>query len=406
MGGYYRAIELTGFFLPVLFGSLALFLPGDFAWFGPHLDGVVEATFAVAAVTGAAFIFYRISKKIWLFNVSRYAYVLFFAYIIYVTGGMNSPLLFTLIFPVVTSAVYLNRISTRNTAVTVASFLIVLSLWAPEGLSPVQATERALELILLASLIFYIYKMVVETLRQKYEKEEAARRLVEMTEMDRLKDDFLSVAQHQLRTPLSGIKWTFEALKAGGRLPLEDQSFVDAGLDRVKDSLDIVNKMLETAAPAGGPPALKRRLTDLSGLLRTVAAELNFMVVKKGVKLSLSVPDSLLISADGDKLKAALGNIVDNAVKYSPEGRVRITLEDGESSVRITVTDTGIGVAPDDLPFIFERLRRGRNAVALEPDESGVGLYTAKKVIELHDGSVSVKSELGKGTTVTVILPK
>ena len=111
--------------------------------------------------------------------------------------------------------------------------------------------------------------------------------------------------------------------------------------------------------------------------------------------------------ADLKRLKPAIANIVDNAFKYSPSGKVEISLSENEKGQAILeVKDNGIGISREDAEFVFNRLYRGKNAVALEPDQSGVGLYVAKHIIELHGGTISIDSALGKGTTVTVRLPK
>jgi signal transduction histidine kinase len=247
---------------------------------------------------------------------------------------------------------------------------------------------------------------MLETLNQKFEKDETSKRLDQMLQLDRLKNDFLSVAQHQLRTPLSGVKWALEMLKSESTIPAESMSLIDAGLERLKDSIGIINKMLKTIEADGEGLVLKTEDTDIVGLTRSIIAELNFITLKKGIKLSFIAPQFLVIKSDKDKMKAALINIIDNAIKYSPKGKVDVTITEGRDSITIVTKDTGIGIAPADIPYAFDRLHRGKNAVQVEPDESGVGLYTSKKMIELHGGSITLFSELNKGTTITVVLPK
>ncbi|MDP3962557.1 MAG: HAMP domain-containing sensor histidine kinase [bacterium] len=242
---------------------------------------------------------------------------------------------------------------------------------------------------------------------QKKQKDETAKKLGKMVQLDRLKNDFLSVAQHQLRTPLSGVKWALEMLKAESSLPVDSMSLIDAGLERIKDAIGIINQMLKTIEAEGGTLVLNIEKVDIAGMVQSIIAELNFITIKKKIKLSFISPNpSILINADRNKIKAAVINIIDNAIKYSPNGRVDVEITDSQSSVTIVTKDTGIGITPEDLPYIFDRLHRGKNAVMVEPDESGVGLYTSKKMIELHGGKISISSELNKGTAVTVVLPK
>lgn len=251
-------------------------------------------------------------------------------------------------------------------------------------------------------IIFFLY-----ALYEKKQKEETAKKLGKMVQLDRLKNDFLSVAQHQLRTPLSGVKWALEMLKSETSLPSDSISLIDAGLERIKDAIGIINGMLKTIEAEGGTLILNPESVDIVGMTQSIIAELNFITIKKKIKMNFISPQtSILINADRNKIKAAMINIIDNAIKYSPNGNVDVNIADSQSSVTIITKDTGIGILPEDLPYIFDRLHRGKNAVMVEPDESGVGLYTSKKMIELHGGSIAIASELNKGTTVTVVLPK
>lgn len=256
-------------------------------------------------------------------------------------------------------------------------------------------------LILVFAIVVYGYAV-----RERHEREKAAKRIGEILQLDRMKNDFLSVAQHQLRTPLSGVKWALEMLKADPSIPLESMSLIEAGLERVRDSIGIINQMLQTVELQDGSPMLKPEDVDVVGMVRAILAELNFITLKKGVKIIFLCPDSLVINADRSKIKAAIINIIDNAIKYSPKGNVTVTIDETPTTAMLTVKDTGIGISPEDIPYAFDRLHRGKNALNLEPDESGVGLYTSKKMIELHSGTIAISSELGKGTTVTVVLPK
>ena len=111
------------------------------------------------------------------------------------------------------------------------------------------------------------------------------------------------------------------------------------------------------------------------------------------------------IAADWQKLSGALGNIIENAILYTPEGSVAVTLSVEHDCCVIEIQDTGIGIAPADLPSIFNRLFRAQNAMLYKTYGNGLGLYVTKEIIEEHEGSIQVQSELGKGTRVTVRLP-
>ena len=108
---------------------------------------------------------------------------------------------------------------------------------------------------------------------------------------------------------------------------------------------------------------------------------------------------------DEKMLDLALTNIIDNALKYSPKGTVKISLNKNGDQAVLAVSDSGIGIEAEDLEYIFQKFFRGRNASLVDPNGSGIGLYTAKKIIEMHGGRVSIYSVVGKGTRVEVLLP-
>ncbi len=403
----YYSLELTGILASYILVFLILNFPAYFVWIEGYLKEAALSLFIIGSVHLFLLVVDRFSERTVFLVLSRYAYVVFFLYFISITGGIDSSFIFLLLFPVITSAVYLEKTTTRDLGVVITLTFAAMILFIPvENITSPLITKHFIQVVLLGIISYLFYTVVIETLRQKSLKEETGKRLTQLVKLDQLKRDFLSVAQHQLRTPLSGVKWALEMLKTSSSIPSDSLSLVDAGLDRVKDSITIINQMLTTVEAEDGSIMLVPEKVDLVGIVRSIIAELNFITIKKGIKLSFISPDSLMMNADRNRIKASLINIIDNAIKYSPKGSVNITLIDNPSNVTLIVKDSGIGISPDDLPYVFDRLHRGKNAVSLEPDESGVGLYTSKKMIELHGGTISVASELNKGTTVTVVLPK
>ena len=115
--------------------------------------------------------------------------------------------------------------------------------------------------------------------------------------------------------------------------------------------------------------------------------------------------NEIVIVGDRAGLRAALTNILDNAIRYSPRGKVEVSLKSEAGKMTLVVKDNGIAIKADDFPHIFDRFYRGKNAILLEPSETGVGLYITKKIVELHKGTIDLASKEGQGTTVTVTLP-
>jgi signal transduction histidine kinase len=104
-------------------------------------------------------------------------------------------------------------------------------------------------------------------------------------------------------------------------------------------------------------------------------------------------------------LDIALTNLFDNAFRYSPNGTVSVLVSKEDTMIKLVIKDSGIGISEEDMPKLFEKFFRGKNAKELDPDESGIGLFTTKRIIEMHKGDIKMESELAKGTTVTVTFP-
>jgi len=404
---YYYGLGLSGAVIPVIVAVFIYFFQNNFFWLGDYTYEAMVALFSIGFIHFSLFALNEYFKKNILFTLAVYAYVIFFLYLIAITGGINSSLIFTLFFPMISTSVFLDRRATRIMGMVITVAFIFMIIIVPRvDITSALITKHIIQTFLIGIISYLVYSLVTEIMHQRNEREETSKRLTEVVQIDRLKSDFLSVAQHQLRTPLSGVKWTLEMIKTTPSLPDEIITLIDASLDRVKDSINVVNQMLKTAEDSGGTAKLVSERVDIVGIVQSILAELNFLIVKKSVKLYFISPDSIIINADRDKIKPALANIVDNAIKYSPKGHITVTIEEIPLFVRITVRDTGIGIASGDIPYVFYRLHRCKNAVAIEPDESGIGLYISKKIIELHGGTIFVSSELNVGTTVTIELPR
>jgi signal transduction histidine kinase len=402
-----RLWEIEKGIAPFFAAFLIVYLKDYFSWLGMGVALELAGSLVLAGMIQLVLIILAKTTKSSVFaHAVRYVYVAFFLYFVYITGSINSSFIFTLLLPVITPAVHLNKVGTRNTGiVTTLAFASLIFFLPSTVISMDLLVKHTVQTILLGAVSYLVYSAVNETIRQNSERDEASRRITEMVQMERLKSDFLSIAQHQLRTPISGVKWALEMLKTEEKIPLESQSLIDASLERVKDALNIINQMLTTVENEG-TPTLEFEDVDVAGMIRSIIAELNFVIIKKSVKITCIGPDSAFIRADRNKMKAALVNIVDNAIKYSPKGKVDVSISEAPNKVTITVKDTGIGIPDEDIPYIFERMHRAKNAVLIEPDESGVGLSVSRRIIVLHGGWLTLDSKLNQGTLVTVILPK
>jgi len=399
---YYYVIEITGIIVPLIFGLIIFTFKEQLAWLRyPYFN--LYLFIGIFVYHTVFFICREIYKNKIFFVLARYGYLAFFVAVLYTVGGVESSFSFVLIFPLIVSAVDLDAKSTKSIGITITlaySLLIFVDPTYYRDLGFIIA--HILRVILLSIISFYFYQIVKETLRQKYEKEEASRKFVELSELNRIKNDFLTVAEHQLRTPLTAAKWALGNLLEEKNIPENNKTLLNEVSIKIANSLAIINEMLQTAETGVGGLKLMKQKTDLGVLITGIISELQFLIRKKTVQVRFREPTGFVVDSDQKLLRIALANIIDNAVRYSPNETVNIELVRVKDKIIITVKDSGIGIAPADLPYIFERFYRGKNAITLDPNESGVGLYISKKIIELHNGEVKLESSVGKGTLVSI----
>jgi len=231
-------------------------------------------------------------------------------------------------------------------------------------------------------------------------------------ESELLKQNFVAVAGHQLRTPLTNIKWTFAAAIEGelGNMDEQLQAQLKNGLTSTNRMIDIIADLLDVSRLEEKRYDLNLVSVDVIELVKIIVDELRVIVEKKGIDINVSVPSDSLpaIIADRDRLKMALQNIIDNAVNYTPEGSVVISFaheEKQKQSIIIRVKDTGIGIAEKDQKHLFTKFYRAKNAIRLRPEGSGLGLFIAREIITILNGKIWVDSEEGKGSTFSVMVP-
>jgi signal transduction histidine kinase len=230
-----------------------------------------------------------------------------------------------------------------------------------------------------------------------------------LREFDRLKSDFISVAAHQLRTPLSGVKWVLKLLLDGdlGAISTEQKEMLKRGFDTNEKMIQLVNDLLNVSRIENGKFGYAFEKNDFSKLLKTLVENSELAARARGIEIL--VEDRAQVGEfmfDAEKLLIAFQNIVDNAVKYTlPGGRVFISVEKQGDYVQVKIKDTGVGIPKSELHKLFSKFFRATNVIHLQTDGSGLGLFIVKSIILRHGGQVWVDSVEGKGTTFTVIVP-
>jgi PAS domain S-box-containing protein len=235
---------------------------------------------------------------------------------------------------------------------------------------------------------------------------ERERLLREAHEAIQVRDDFLSIASHELKTPLTPLRLNLQmlkhALESGQPVTAER---VDKALGQVRRLSCLVNDLLDASCVGAGRMELQRAPMSLPELVREVCSD--FGAASRQHALIYEGPDEdLFVSGDRGRLSQVLTNLLENALKYSPLGGVvRVTLARSEADAVVSVVDSGIGIPKEEQAHLFERFFRARNAPVSGFGGLGLGLYICRDIIERHGGHIWVESELGRGSAFHVSLP-
>jgi PAS domain S-box-containing protein len=225
---------------------------------------------------------------------------------------------------------------------------------------------------------------------------------------NRLKDDFLATLSHELRTPLNAIVGYARMLRTGA-LPQERTASAMEALDRNATLLtQIVEDVLDVSRITSGKIRLDVQRVDLPRVVDEAVATVQPAAQAKRVRIQVIVdPRAAPVSGDPDRLQQAVWNLLSNAVKFTPSGgRVQVRVERISSHVEVAVSDTGRGIAPEFLPYVFERFRQADSGFSREYGGLGLGLAIARSIVELHGGTIHAASEgEGKGATFRIRLP-
>jgi PAS domain S-box-containing protein len=253
---------------------------------------------------------------------------------------------------------------------------------------------------------------ITERRRAEFERERLLAALEEQNErllaLDKLKDEFVALVSHELRTPLTSIMGYLELVLDGEGGPVTDDqvSFLEVIKRNSQRLLRLVGDLLFVAQIDAGKLSLETAPVDLEGVVRDCLEAALPRAAEKGVEVLVSADDVPQLEADRVRLAQVLDNLVSNAIKFTPEGgRVEVGICRRNGSVVVTVADTGIGISEDEQARLFERFFRTESAYQLAIQGTGLGLTIVKAIVEAHGGSVTVQSEVGKGTTFAVELP-
>lgn len=304
-------------------------------------------------------------------------------------------------------------ITTQLFIVFLWAFIFVRMILAPFG-----SHEQILNGVLLLMTIFVgilLIKSVVKEIKSREEVEKLAKELgvanERLKELDKLKSEFVSIASHQLRSPLTSIKGYASLVLDGsyGKVPDSIREAVDKIFHSSQALVIMIEDFLNVSRIEQGRMKFELSKTDLNDLIGKVIGEQSLSVERAGLSLSFSTDQQppYVSLVDLGKIRQVVTNLIDNAVKYTPKGSisVRLSKDKKRNKIIISVADTGMGIDKETLPTLFGKFTRAKGANKVNVIGTGLGLYIVKEIVKGHHGRAWVESDgIGKGSTFFVEL--
>ncbi len=251
-------------------------------------------------------------------------------------------------------------------------------------------------------------RSLAETMNQM--AAELAARMERLKELEDIRREFVANVSHELKTPVTSIRGFAETLRddseADPRLAKQYLEIIAAQAGRLSSIIEDLLQLSRIEQETHGGGTIEHSCSEIRPLIESAVAILSTTAREKKIGLAIVCTEGLTADINAPLLEQAIVNLIDNAIKYSGEGRpVRVEARPDGNSVRIDVCDEGLGIAAEHLPRIFERFYRVDKGRSRKLGGTGLGLAIVKHIVHLHGGSVSVKSEMGKGSTFTILIP-
>lgn len=348
------------------------------------------------------------------------------ALLIHYSGGIENPFIFYFIFHMIVASILLSRRACylhATFAVVLVGIMISLEYYnllphyCLQGVLPLDLHKNkiyvlAIYFVFLTTTyiaVFMATSVTKELRRRKFELLEAHERL---KEQDRLKSEYVSHAlrvSHDIQEHLAAIQSCLKVISAGfvGEVISKQEELVKRAEYRTSTLLHFVKDVLSLSR-LKTIRALEMSAVSLPQAIRDAVENMYINPEERGVRLILDLPQGLpLVNINEVQIKELIINLVANAIKYTPEkGRVKISARKYDNLVLVEISDTGIGIPPEDVDKVFEEFYRAENAKRVERDGTGLGLPIAKQIVEGHGGKIWVNSKLGEGSTFSFTLPK
>ncbi len=341
--------------------------------------------------------------------------------VFFLTFNVNIPpyplVLFTFYPVVITYAILRHNLFDVK---VIATELLTFALWATILFRTILSTNTEDQIINLTFLIIsiilgiFLIRSVIKEVEAREQIEKLAKDLeaanVRLKELDQLKSEFVSIASHQLRSPLTAIKGYASLILEGsfGKAPPAVGEAVGKILDSSSRLVLIIEDFLNLSRIEQGRMKYDFAPTDIEAMVKSVVDELLPTIKTAGLSISFTTDNQPPYKSNLDvgKIKQVIGNIIDNSIKYTPRGSIEVSLKKmAENRLLITVSDTGIGISKETLPTLFEKFSRAKDASKTNTTGTGLGLYVAKQMVEAHGGKIWAESDgVGKGSRFKVEL--
>lgn len=284
----------------------------------------------------------------------------------------------------------------------------------------IRTIENVRIIVSITLILFLIVGiLLVRSVKREVEQREKIENLAKdleranekLRELDQMKSEFLSLATHQIRSPLTAIKGYSSMMLDGdyGEFPVKAKNAVRTIMTSSQNLINIVGEFLDISRIEQGRMVYNKETFDIGELVKETLNEIMPNIKKAGLEIETKIPEnfSAKTNLDKGKTKQIISNLIDNAIKYTPKGSIGVSLENHGHKTVIKIKDTGIGIEEKDIDKLFTKFTRTKDAFKTNVFGTGLGLYVAKKMMEAQGGNIHVESEgLGKGSTFVIEIPR
>lgn len=406
LGRYEKIVEIStwALMIAIIFG--VRFLP-------MKLINDYQVYYLIGAILGFALLYYLVIYKYFSrtnrFYLKTIADIVLIGVLIHVIKDYGQYFFALYFLPIAAAALELEFINALLIA-AIASIFVAFQVFlgSQELLPQTQALyQGAWQIGLILLMTIFCRALALQIRQERTAKEESLARQKALEEESARQKEFLSLTSHQLFTPLSIIRGFVSMLNDEnyGKLEPKQHEAVKEIYDSTRRMINLVSELLSISRIQSGTFELKKSPAKICDILENVASQFQKGLPKNNVVITCQAKDVKPINIDDDKIRNCVYNLVDNAIKYTPKGRVLISSEQTEEKTTVRVSDEGVGIRDKDFEKLFQPFFRGKDILELDNQGTGLGLYIARLIIEKHGGKIWAENNPDKGATFTFELP-